>query len=48
MIRYIFADGAVPEPLMVADVDCSLVVNVSDAVYLVSYIFAGGPKPCSR
>ena len=29
------------------DVDCNLLVNISDAVYLISYIFGGGPVPCA-
>jgi hypothetical protein len=28
-----------------ADSDCSWLVNVSDAVYVIAYIFAGGPPP---
>ncbi len=29
------------------DVDCSGIVSISDAVFLIQYIFAGGPAPCA-
>ncbi len=29
------------------DADCSGAYSISDAVYLINYIFAGGPAPCS-
>lgn len=29
------------------DVNCDEKVNVSDAVYIVNYIFKGGPAPCA-
>jgi N-acetylneuraminic acid mutarotase len=30
------------------DVDCSGAANITDAVYLIQYIFAGGPAPCAE
>jgi hypothetical protein len=30
------------------DVNCDGIRNVSDAVYLINWIFAGGPAPCSN
>jgi hypothetical protein len=29
------------------DVDCNDIVNIADAVYLISYIFGGGAAPCA-
>lgn len=34
-----------PTSFMFGDADFSGMVNISDAVYLISYIFAGGPAP---
>ena len=28
------------------DVDCNMTVNIGDIVYLINYIFKGGPVPC--
>lgn len=33
------------EPFLCGDADANLVVTISDAVYLISYIFTGGPAP---
>jgi hypothetical protein len=33
------------EGYLCGDADANQVVNVSDAVYLISYIFGGGPEP---
>jgi hypothetical protein len=33
--------------LISGDADCNGIVNISDAVYLISYIFGGGPEPCA-
>jgi agmatine/peptidylarginine deiminase len=46
MIAVIFST---PEPYSLTapfDVDCNAIFNISDVVYLVSYIFGGGPAPC--
>jgi hypothetical protein len=32
--------------LLVGDANCDSTVNISDAVYLIAYIFSGGPAPC--
>jgi hypothetical protein len=37
--------GAFP-PRLCGDADANGFVNISDAVYLINYIFAGGPAPC--
>ncbi len=29
------------------DANCDLAVDISDAVYLIAYIFSGGPAPCA-
>ncbi|MGB5137520.1 MAG: dockerin type I repeat-containing protein, partial [Candidatus Zixiibacteriota bacterium] len=29
------------------DADCTGIITISDAVYLINYIFAGGPAPCT-
>jgi len=31
----------------VADVNCSITVDISDAVFTINYIFNGGPAPCA-
>ena len=31
-----------------ADVNCDADINVSDVVYLINYLFKGGPEPCSE
>ncbi len=46
IISCVFGPGQVPQPAARADVDCSGRLTVSDAVYLIMYIFAGGPSPC--
>lgn len=33
-------------PVEVGDVNCDGVVNVSDVVYLINYLFINGPAPC--
>ena len=35
-----------PNPLSSGDADCSGAISISDAVYLIQYIFSGGPMPC--
>jgi hypothetical protein len=34
--------------LEIADVDCMNSVDIDDAVYMIAYIFAGGPAPCEN
>ena len=34
-------------PLLSGDLDCNDLVNVSDAVYIIAYIFGGGAEPCA-
>ena len=38
--------GAFSEPQLCGDADGSRSVDISDAVYLIAYIFGGGPEPC--
>jgi len=35
-----------PAPHVCGDVDCSSAVDIDDVVYLITYIFGGGPAPC--
>jgi hypothetical protein len=49
VISYIFMFGPAPNPLSVADCDCSggpVPVDIDDVVYLMNYILRGGPEPC--
>ncbi|HWR83746.1 MAG TPA: S8 family serine peptidase [Candidatus Deferrimicrobium sp.] len=46
LVAYLFAGGAAPIPLELADLDCSGEVNVADLTYLVDYLFQGGAAPC--
>ena len=39
--------GPAPDPLEVADVNCKDSIDIDDIVYLITYIFAGGPEPCA-
>lgn len=41
--RVMVFDCAVP--YICGDADCNEIVNISDAVYLIEYIFGGGPAP---
>lgn len=46
-------DGSVtvllPDPILYGDADCSGTPDISDLVYMVEYMFAGGPPmPCER
>jgi len=38
-------DIVITDPFLCADADASGAVTISDAVYLINYIFAGGPAP---
>jgi hypothetical protein len=38
---------AMSDRYICGDSDCNDIVNISDAVYLISYIFGGGPAPCA-
>ena len=35
-----------PDPYEHGDVNVSGAVDIDDVVYLIQYIFAGGPAPC--
>lgn len=47
LIGIIFNIWPGPFDPLTADVDCSGSVTITDAVYLLQYIFAGGPAPCA-
>ena len=38
--------GPAPTPLGAGDANCDHSINVGDAVYIINYIFKGGPAPC--
>jgi hypothetical protein len=40
------ADAPEPDPLEAGNVNCDEVVNVSDAVFILNFIFSGGDEPC--
>lgn len=44
----IYGRGGCPAPVFVpeGDVDCDGKTNVGDAIYIISYVFRGGPAPC--
>ncbi len=35
-------------PAIQGDVNCDGMISISDATYLINYIFAGGPAPCAN
>lgn len=39
---------AVITPAKCGDVNCDSEIDISDAVYLIAYIFSGGPEPCAE
>lgn len=43
--QYLFADGPAPDPVEVADVNGDDRTNLSDVVYLISYLNTGDPVP---
>jgi len=47
LVSYVFSGGSSPDPVEIADVDCSDGVDIDDIVYLVEYIFSGGAEPCA-
>lgn len=49
LVNYLFNGGWWPQPLDIADVDCSPDdrVNIIDLTYLVNYLFNNGPAPCA-
>jgi hypothetical protein len=47
LISYIFQQGPAPNPIQIADVDCSGGVDIDDVVYILYYIF-GGSEPCEN
>lgn len=47
LIDYCFAGGPAPDPLALADFNCTKSISISDAVSLINYICAGGSAPCA-
>ena len=50
LIAYLFIDGPAPDPLEIADMDCSggeHPVDLGDLTYLIAYLFIQGPVPCA-
>ncbi|HUV31729.1 MAG TPA: hypothetical protein VMY05_11665 [Acidobacteriota bacterium] len=47
MIAYLFLDGEAPEPMGIANMDCSAdgVVDVGDLTYFIRYLFMEGDPP---
>jgi len=47
-VNYVFKGGSAPSPCpAAADVNCDARVTSSDIIYLVSFVFKGGPAPCN-
>ncbi|NIP43533.1 MAG: hypothetical protein GWN61_17265, partial [candidate division Zixibacteria bacterium] len=44
--QYDYMETYVLTPTMSGDANCDCVVNVSDAVYIINYVFIGGNPPC--
>jgi len=46
LVEYMFGGGATPSPLWIADIDGDGAdPNIADLVYLVGYVYNGGPAP---
>ncbi|MBU8935026.1 MAG: hypothetical protein KOO62_13650 [candidate division Zixibacteria bacterium] len=47
LVSFLFIGGPPPEPLWVADLDCTGgEPNIGDLTYLVAFLFTGGVAPC--
>jgi len=44
-VTYLYKSGPAPDPQWVGDANCDGIINVGDIVYLVSYLYKGGPEP---
>jgi hypothetical protein len=47
LIYYLFVNASEPLDLSGGDVNQDGGLNVADVVYLINYIFVGGPAPCA-
>lgn len=45
LVGHVFSDSPLPEPAELADANCSGVVDIDDIVWVIEYIFMGGPAP---
>ncbi len=48
MVRYVFGGIDPGYDPGIGDVNCDNIVSISDIVYMISHIFAGGPAPCAN
>jgi len=47
MVNFMFNGGDEPDPMWVADLNCSdLMPDIADLIFLVDFMFNGGPAPC--
>ncbi|MBU1319499.1 MAG: hypothetical protein KKH67_09955 [candidate division Zixibacteria bacterium] len=44
---FIIAGSSVSQTAQIGDTDCSGAVDIDDVVFLIAYIFTGGPAPCN-
>jgi len=45
LINYLYRDGPAPDPLEAGDTNSDGQINLGDVVYLIDYLFRGGPPP---
>ncbi|HHI02398.1 MAG TPA: hypothetical protein ENL22_02620 [candidate division Zixibacteria bacterium] len=45
LINYIYKNGTVPDPLILAEVDGITPINILDVVYLINFIYKDGSNP---
>ena len=48
LINYLYKEGPVPSPEVLADVNCDDEIDVGDVIYLVNYLYQEGTEPCSH
>jgi hypothetical protein len=46
LINNLYAHGPDPLPYDAGDLNCSGIIDVSDIIYLLNYMFKSGPAPC--
>ncbi|MEE3199593.1 MAG: hypothetical protein VX254_06125, partial [Planctomycetota bacterium] len=45
IISYLFLDGLAPQPGQAADTNADGALDLADAVYLLNFLYRGGPQP---